>query len=407
MWHNIWDNSNVCSICHNLPDIHSQNVPDIDSQNVPDIASHNVPDIHSQNVHDLELHLLNGPRSNISKPIVRPDATSYVLAISLLRHKEAEILAVYIQEAGVNFVVVIIYRPGSRPADSTFFDEFAAVIERVAALLASVVIVGDVNIHLDDPSLPTSINFNIIISWCDLKQHVTGLTHEAGHTFDVVVTNNTFDIKITVNQPIFSDHSLISAELFLHDASQPEVNTVQAETRRNWKMLDCDAFRRDILSSDIITKPTDNCDIFCEVYDRCLPELVGKHVPIETRVVRHPRSRSAPWYNYECRLVKSTTRRLEKIYRTTHTATAYRQWRHQSTVQRTVFQRAHADYWNAVVQNARTRAACGEKLAHFFNLWPFQSASIQLRRLLLSSATRWRAREKQLWMLRSRRSITE
>ena len=127
-----------------------------------------------------------------------------------------------------------------------------------------------------------------------------------------------------------------------------QVNTVQAETRHNWKMLDCDAFRRDLLSSDI-TKPTDNCDTFCEVYDRCLHELVDKHAPIETRVVRRPKSRSALWYNHECRLVKSTTRRLEKIYHTTHTATAYRQWRYQSTVQRTVFQRAHADFWNAVV----------------------------------------------------------
>ena len=93
-------------------------------------------------------------------------------------------------------------------------------------------------------------------------------------------------------------------------------------------MLDCDDFRRDLLSSDIITKPTDNCDNFCEVYDRCLREEVDEHAPIETRVVRRPKSRSAPWYNHECRLVKSTTRRLEKIYRTTHTATAYRHWRH-------------------------------------------------------------------------------
>ena len=103
------------------------------------------------------------------------------------------------------------------------------------------------------------------------------------------------------------------------------------------------------MSLDIITKPTDNCDSFSEVYDHCLRELVDKHAPTETRVVRRPSSRSAPWYNHECRLVKSTTRRLEKIDRTTHTATAYRQWRHQSIVQRTVFQRAHADYWNAVV----------------------------------------------------------
>ena len=120
------------------------------------------------------------------------------------------------------------------------FDEFAAVIESVAALSVPVMIVGDVNIYLDDPSLPTSINFNNIISECDLKQHVTSPTHEAGHTLDVVITNNTFDIKITVDSPIFSDHSLISVGLFLHDASKPEVILCRLKpdtTGRCWTVM--------------------------------------------------------------------------------------------------------------------------------------------------------------------------
>ena len=49
-----------------------------------------------------------------------------------------------------------------------------------------------------------------------------------------------------------------------------------------------------------------------------------------------------------------------------------------------------------LLTNVRTSAVCGGKLATFFNLWPLQSASIQLRRLPLSSATRWIAYEKQL-----------
>ena len=70
--------------------------------------------------------------------------------ISLPHHIEVKILAVYIQGAGVNFVVVIIDRR-TRPADSMFFDEFVTVIERDAALSALVMIVGDVNIYLNGP----------------------------------------------------------------------------------------------------------------------------------------------------------------------------------------------------------------------------------------------------------------
>ena len=148
-------------------------------------------------------------------------------------------------------------------------------------------------------------------------------------------------------------------------------------------MLDCDAFRRDLLSSDIIMKPTDNCDSFCGVYDCCLSELVDKHSPIETRVVRRLKSRSAPLYNHECHLVKSTTLRLKKIYHTTHCHNV-------SAIASPVY--CAADCFSKsshlllqLLTNVRTRAVCSGKLAPF-NLWPLQSASIQLRRLLLSSA---------------------
>ena len=157
-------------------------------------------------------------------------------------------------------------------------------------------------------------------------------------------------------------------------------------------------------------KPRDNCDIFGEGYDRCLRELVDKHAPIETKVARRPRSRSALWYNYECRLVKAAWRPRHDRWRKStvqHTATAYRQWRHQSTVQQTVFKELTPITGMQLLTNVRTCAVCGKKWAHFFNLWLLQSASIQLRRLLLSSATRWIAYEKQLWMLCRRWSITE
>ena len=84
-----------------------------------------------------------------------------------------EIFAIYIQGVGVN-LLIIINCSGSRPADLTFFDEFAAVVKHVV-MSELVVIISDVNIHRDDPSLPTSINFNNIISGCDLKQHLTML----------------------------------------------------------------------------------------------------------------------------------------------------------------------------------------------------------------------------------------
>ena len=127
-----------------------------------------------------------------------------------------------------------------------------------------------------------------------------------------------------------------------------QVNTVHAETRRNWKMLDCDAFRHDLLTSDIITKLNDDCDSFCEVYDCGLHELVDNHTPIETKVEHRLMSPLAPWYNYECSLVKAMTRRLEK---TTVQYTLPQRIGSgiTSLLYSGLFQRAHFDYWKAVV----------------------------------------------------------
>ena len=159
--------------------------------------------------------------------------------ISLSHHKEVEMPSTSREQ--VSILSSSSYSPGSQPANSTFLTNFPP--SSSASMSEPVVIVGD-NIHLNDFTLLTSVNFNNINSGCDLKQQVAGYTHEAGHTLDVVITINTFDIKITKDSPVLSDHLLTSAELFIHDVSQPEVNIVQAETKCNWKMLACDAFRR-------------------------------------------------------------------------------------------------------------------------------------------------------------------
>ena len=77
-----------------------------------------------------------------------------------------KVLAVNVQGSGAN--IVVIYRSCSALAHKLFFDEFANLIEHVAALSAPVAVVDDVNIHLDDPLLATSVKFNDIISGCDM-----------------------------------------------------------------------------------------------------------------------------------------------------------------------------------------------------------------------------------------------
>ena len=103
-----------------------------------------------------------------------------------------------------------------------FFDEFTDFIERVAAFAAPIIIVGDINLQLDDPSASTTASFNDILGDADLTQHVTGATHRAGHTLDVLITQSDAIMSVTVDQSgAISDHSLIIANIVSGHAILP------------------------------------------------------------------------------------------------------------------------------------------------------------------------------------------
>ena len=80
-----------------------------------------------------------------------------------------ELLAVHIQSSSLNLIVGVIYRSGFSEVNFTFFDVFADFIERVAAVYAApLIIVGDVNDHLDVLSASSTSNFNDILAGAGL-----------------------------------------------------------------------------------------------------------------------------------------------------------------------------------------------------------------------------------------------
>ena len=127
--------------------------------------------------------------------------------------KSFELFAVHIQGGSLNLIVGVIYRPGSSDENSTFFDEFVDLIERVAIYAAPLIIVGDVSIHLHVLSASSASNFIDILAGAGLVRHVSGTTQRAGHTLDVIIIPCALDVSVTVEPPIISDHSLIVAEI--------------------------------------------------------------------------------------------------------------------------------------------------------------------------------------------------
>jgi len=108
--------------------------------------------------------------------------------INLSSYESFEHIAVYFSGRSLTLLFIVIYRPGSKAVSSAFFDEFAHLLENsVTYAAASLVIVGDINVHCDVPDNPATVKFNSLLDAFGLLQHVRAPTHRGGHTLDVII----------------------------------------------------------------------------------------------------------------------------------------------------------------------------------------------------------------------------
>jgi len=203
-------------------------------------------------------------------------------------------------------------------ASAQFFDEFSDLLERASVYASSLIVAGDINIHLDELTDLKTIKFIEILDSHGLVQHVTGATHRAGHCLDVFITRRELCVRsVDVDPPTFSDHSTIVAQV---DLLVPQDHTTERRVQRCWRQFDLDRFIEDLEQSSLVRDSTDddNVNNLFDRYDNTLRSLLDVHAPTRTVCVRA--ARSAPWYDADCREAKKQTRRLEKLYRTSKAA---------------------------------------------------------------------------------------
>jgi len=100
-----------------------------------------------------------------------------------------------------------------------FLCEFA---DRIAIYTAPLIVLSDINIHMDNAQASMTAKFTNILSDFDLVQHVTDPTHSGGHTLDVFITRRGMQSLVTVEPPIISDHSLVTAAIKFDDVGRTE-----------------------------------------------------------------------------------------------------------------------------------------------------------------------------------------
>ena len=214
------------------------------------------------------------------------------------------------------------YRPGSSAPDASFFGEFTTILESLATFNSQLVILGDLNVHLENPGDGACITLNGILDSFSLVQHVNSPTHSAGGLLDVIITRSDCTISNPRVDPLtISDHDLIAC---------PASPVFTSRRVRGWKRLDRDRFRG-ALSAGPLCQDEDYYDgmsaseLF-DVYTSTIRETPDRLVPLHDIVSRF--RPSTPRFDAECRSVKRGARLLERRYRRTRNPEDRLAWIH-------------------------------------------------------------------------------
>ena len=125
-----------------------------------------------------------------------------------------EICEVRISLDSHTVVFLSVYRPPpsrkNKLTNAMFLEQFTDLLESYVSC-DRLFVVGDLNVHFDNPSDPCTAALNAVLANLSLEQLVNIPTHRRGHTLDWLITNRaTGVLDLTVADMLLSDHFVIS-----------------------------------------------------------------------------------------------------------------------------------------------------------------------------------------------------
>jgi hypothetical protein len=183
--------------------------------------------------------------------------------------------------------LVIVYHPPYSEAhpitDRTFLTEFTAYLESIILSVEPLLIVGDFNLHVDDPNDAVAVAFLDTLESLNLEQHVTGPTHVHNHTLDLAITRQSDTVLL--RQPkvgyLFSDHAPIFCSL---KSVKPRLSA-KSHSYRKIKAVDVAALKDDLPVSPLCKDSFTQLDDLVNCYNTTLSSLTECHAPLHTRTV--------------------------------------------------------------------------------------------------------------------------
>ena len=245
-----------------------------------------------------------------------------------------------------------VYRPPpsrqNKLTNTMFLEQFSHLLESYVSC-DRLFVVGDLNVHFDKPSDPSTSALNVVLDNLSLHQLVNVPTHRRGHTLDWLITNRAADVlDLTVVDMLLSDHFVISFDLLLRKPIREKRKIIS----RNIRAIDMHDFRMDIhnlLGSAIQSDSTDPLGVYntclCQllgVYNTCLCQLLDRHAPLNTHTVTD--HTPAPWMTLEIKQAKVQRRLAERKWRESGLAVHREIYVKQSNLVSNMIRKANKEY---------------------------------------------------------------
>ena len=255
--------------------------------------------------------------------------------------------------------VCVIYRPPpskkNKLTNTMFFDEFTPFLQDCMSTAGDLIVVGDVNFHLDKPHEAEPKKFLTLLDSLNFQQHVTSPTHRSGHILDVVITkDNQYIIQEVKVGDMLSDHNLIVCKIH-HPKPVPLRVTV---TTRKLRSVDITRVKSDISEKVVAASDEQSTAALTDRHNQLLSAILENHAPARKKTVTIRRKQ--PWFSDELYTAKCNKRIAERTWRRTG-LTVHKEIYHNSrTCYNNMLDAAKTSYYHdKIVQSGSDMKALG------------------------------------------------
>lgn len=260
-----------------------------------------------------------------------------------------ESLCIKLSISSKSYTFLSIYRsPNSKEPFSEFLTDFHTLTDHLNTFPSELIISGDFNIHVDNPTLPECSSFSTVLDCTDLVQHVHFPTHKLGHTLDLLLSRSSSSLISNVEWtiPFISDHYAIHATLSIPSASRlPRITKLV----RSFSKIDTNSLSSDILRSELHSTHPSSLDTYLLLFTSTLTSLLDKHAPLKS--VTYCQRTTQPFFTPTIRAAKSIRSKLETVYRNSNLKSDLNAFKNQSHALAKLITSSRRSYFRSLISN--------------------------------------------------------